>query len=89
MNTAGAKLAYSSSGIVSSAGVFPELMTEEELIVFLRIPEISTAGDYGNAIDNLRRMHDLPCIHICNQPLYPLSAVRKWLDAKLEKEQRR
>ena len=41
----------------------PQLMTEDELIRFLRIPEISKASDYSNVIDNLRRMHDLPCIH--------------------------
>ena len=64
-----------------------ELMTEDELVVFLRIPLISKANDYGNAIDNLKRMHDLPCIHICKKPLYPLSAVRKWIVDKLSKEQ--
>ena len=66
----------------------PELMTEEELIRFLRIPLISKAEDYRNVIKNLKRMHDLPCIHICKQPLYPLNAVRKWIEDKLLKEQR-
>ena len=67
----------------------PELMTEEELVVFLRIPKISKAGNYSYVIQNLKRMHDLPCIHICKQPLYPLNAVRKWIDDKVLKEQRR
>ena len=36
----------------------PELLTEEELIRFLRIPEISKANNYSNVIANLKRMHD-------------------------------
>ena len=66
---------------------FPELMTEQELILFLRIPEISKAGNHRNVIANLKRMHDLPRIHLCKQPLYPLNAVRKWIDEKLIEEQ--
>ncbi len=64
-----------------------ELLTEAELIRYLRIPEVSKAEDYNNVIDNLKRMHDLPCIHISKQPLYPLIAVRRWIEGKLEKEQ--
>jgi len=67
---------------------FPELMTEAELVRYLRIPEISEAGDHSNVVSNLKRMHDLPCIHISKQPLYPLNAVRKWLDEKLSKEKK-
>jgi hypothetical protein len=47
----------------------PELLTEEELIVFLRIPKISKSQDYHNVIENLKRMHDLPRIHICGKLL--------------------
>jgi hypothetical protein len=65
----------------------PELLTEEELIRFLRIPEISKAENHHNVIENLKRMHDLPCIHICKKSLYPLNAVRKWIEDKLLKEQ--
>ena len=65
-----------------------EVMTEGELVVFLRIPLISKAENYGNVIENLKRMHNLPCIHICKQPLYPLNAVREWIEEKLLKEQR-
>ena len=64
----------------------PELLTEEELIRFLRIPEISKAGDYHNAINQLKRSHDLPRIHICRQPLYPRKAVLQWLEDKTQKE---
>lgn len=67
----------------------PELLTEEELIRFLRIPEVSHAGDHHNVIENLKRMHDLPCIHICKQPLFPLEAVREWIRQKVEKDHRR
>ncbi len=66
-----------------------ELMTEGEVIEFLRIPEVSKAENYHNVIENLKRMHDLPCIHICKQPLYPLKAIRKWIEDKLLKEQKR
>ena len=67
---------------------YPELMTESELVDFLRIPELSTATNYGYVIQNLKRIHDLPCIHICKKPLYPLNAVRNWVDEKLLKEQK-
>jgi hypothetical protein len=68
---------------------FQELMTEDELVQFLRIPAISKTEDYHNVIVNLKRMHDLPCIHICKHPLYPLAAVRKWIEDKLQNEQNR
>jgi len=64
----------------------PELMTEQEVIQFLRIPEVATTGNYKNIIDNLKRIHGLPAIHICKQPLYPLGAVRRWIEEKLRKE---
>jgi len=66
---------------------FPELMTRSELVRFLRIPEVSKASNFDYVVDNLQRMHDLPCIHICKQPLYPLVAVRRWIEKKLIKEQ--
>jgi len=66
----------------------PCLMTEEEVIRFLRIPETSNAKDYKNVIDNLKRMQDLPCIHICRQPMYPRDAVMEWIRKKINKEMR-
>jgi len=57
----------------------PELLTEEELIRFLRISEVSQAKDHHNVVENLKRMHDLPRIHICGKPLYPLDAIRQWI----------
>ncbi len=62
--------------------LYPDLLTENELISFLRIPEVSNAADYHNVIENLKRMHDLPRVHICGKPLYPIEAVRKWIKEK-------
>lgn len=67
----------------------PELMTQEELIRYLRIPEISSSADPANVVANLVRMHGLPRIHIGRQPLYPLEAVRQWVRDKIDKELRR
>jgi len=64
----------------------PELLTEAELMHYLRIPLVSNAADCGNVIDNLKRMHGLPCIHISKQSLYPLEAVRQWVQEKATKE---
>jgi hypothetical protein len=60
----------------------PELLTEEELIIYLRIPQVSQAKDYHNVIENLKRVHDLPRIHLCGQPLYPIDAIRQWIKDK-------
>ncbi|TKJ34633.1 MAG: hypothetical protein CEE38_17325 [Planctomycetes bacterium B3_Pla] len=70
-------------------GRFPELMTEAELVEFLRIPAVSKGDDYGNVVANLKRMRDLPCIHICRQPLYPREAIQRWIQDQTEKEQPR
>lgn len=59
-----------------------DLLTEEELIEFLRIPKVSKAANFHNVIENLKRMHGLPRIHICGKPLYPIEAVRKWIEEK-------
>ena len=64
----------------------PELMTEYELIQYLRIPEVSKAKDYHNVVYNLKRMHNLPCIHISGQPLYPREAIDEWIRSKTERE---
>jgi hypothetical protein len=65
---------------------FPELMTETELMQFLRIPDVSSSANPHHVVDNLKRFHQLPCIHISRQPLYPLAAVRRWVEQKLAKE---
>jgi len=61
-----------------------ELMTEDELIEFLRIPQISKAKDHHNVIENLKRMRDLPCIRISNKCLYPVKSVQAWLERMTE-----
>jgi len=58
----------------------PLLMTEEEVIRLLRIPEVSNAADHHNVIENLKRMRGLPRIHLCGKALYPLDAVTRWID---------
>ena len=61
---------------------YPALMTEEELILFLRIPEVSKAENYHYVIVNLKRMHDLPRIHLCGKALYPTREILKWISEK-------
>ena len=57
----------------------PSIMTEEELIQFLRIPAISNAKDHHNVVENLKRLRNLPRIHICNKTLYPREAIVEWI----------
>jgi hypothetical protein len=59
-----------------------DLMTEDELIVYLRIPEVSKSKDYHNVVENLKRMHRLPRIRICGKPLYPRGAIKEWIKRK-------
>ena len=59
---------------------YRDLMTEVEAIEYLRIPEISKAKNLKHVIYNLKRMHDIPCIYISRQPLYPLKAVQEWIN---------
>ena len=58
----------------------PTVMTEEELIRFLRIPEISNATDYRHVIENLKRAHGLPRIHLCGKTVYLTDSVKAWLE---------
>jgi hypothetical protein len=57
-----------------------DLMTEDEVIRFLRIPEISNSKNYHNVIENLKKLRGLPRIHICRKALYPREAILKWLE---------
>ncbi|MBN1547127.1 MAG: hypothetical protein JW902_10750 [Syntrophaceae bacterium] len=61
-------------------GPYPTVMTEEELIRFLCIPEISNAGSYRNVIENLKRTRGLPRIHLCGKTVYLTDAVKAWLE---------
>ena len=68
--------------------VVPDLMTESQLIEFLRIPEISTSKDHHNVIKNLIRMRDLPRIKICKKLLFPKKAVLEWIEENTVKNER-
>ncbi len=57
----------------------PTVMTEDELIRFLRIPEISAARDHRHIIEDLKRVHGLPRIHLCGKTVYLTDSVRQWL----------
>lgn len=57
----------------------PTVMTEEELIRFLRIPEISGATNYRHVIENLKRKHGLPRVHLCGKTVYLTDSVKVWL----------
>lgn len=57
-----------------------ELMTESEVVQFLRIPEISNSKNYHNVIEHLKKFRDLPRIHICRKALYPKKAILEWVE---------
>ena len=57
-----------------------ELMTERELIAYLRIPEVSKSKDYHNVIEHLKRIRGLPRIHICRKALYPRRSILEWVE---------
>jgi len=61
-------------------GLCPTVMTEEELIQFLRIPEISNAKSPRNVIENLKRTRGLPRIHLCGKTVYLTDAIKVWLE---------
>jgi len=63
-----------------STGLYPELLTEIELVQFLRIPQISKASNDSNVIKNLIRFRNLPRIQICNKLLFPRQAILKWIE---------
>jgi hypothetical protein len=64
---------------VGCTAACPDLLTEDELIRFLRVPEVSKAKNYRNVIANLKRFRGLPCVHVCRQPLYPSDAIMEWV----------
>ncbi len=57
-----------------------ELMTEPEVIRFLRIPEVSNSKDHHNVIEHLKRFRNLPRVRICNKALYPKRAILEWIE---------
>ena len=61
-----------------------ELMTESEVIQFLRIPEISNSKNYHNVIEHLKKFRGLPRIHICRKVLYPKKAILEWVEKETD-----
>lgn len=61
----------------------PTVMTEEELVLFLRIPEISNATDYSHVIENLKRRHGLPRIPLCGKAVYLADSITAWLEKRV------
>ncbi len=61
-------------------GLCPTIMIEEELIRFLRIPEISNARSHRNVVENLKRTRGLPRIHLCGKTVYLTDSVKAWLE---------
>lgn len=59
---------------------FPEIMTEEELVQYLRIPEISNSKNFHNVVEHLKKFRGLPRIHICRKALYPKKAILEWME---------
>lgn len=57
-----------------------ELLTESELIQFLRIPQVSNSENHHNVVEHLKRYRGLPRIRICNKVLYPKQAILKWIE---------
>lgn len=43
----------------------PRSMTQDELVRFLHMPEISSAKDQHNVIEHLKRYRNLPRIRLC------------------------
>lgn len=64
-------------------GPCPTVMTDKELIRFLRIPEISSAANHHHVIENLKRRHGLPRIHLCGKAVYLADSVRQWLQQRV------
>ena len=61
-----------------------ELMTESEVIQFLRIPVVSKSQNHHNVIEHLKKYRGLPRIHICHKALYPRKAVLEWLERETD-----
>ena len=65
---------------------FPDIMTEPELIEYLRISEVKRSNNPNNPkryVQRLKSLRGLPRISICNSTLYPLKAVREWVDKQV------
>ncbi len=59
---------------------YPDLLTEDELIEFLRIPKVSNSKNYRNVVEHLKKFRGLPRVHICRKTLFPKKAVMEWME---------
>lgn len=71
-------------GVSARAYKTLELMTEQEVIHFLRIPEVSNSKDYHNVIEHLKKYRGLPRVRICHKALYPKKAILEWLERETD-----
>ena len=65
---------------------YPDLMTEQELIEYLRISEVKRSNNPNNPkryVQRLKSLRGLPRISMCNSTLYPLKAIREWVDKQV------
>ena len=62
---------------------YPDLLTEQELIEYLRMPEVSTSRNLKRSIQYLKSFKELPRINISRSTLYPLKAIREWIDKQV------
>jgi len=76
------------NSIILDRSPSPDLMTEQELVQFLRIPHVTTSKDHHNVIKNLIRMRDLPRIKLCGRRLFPRQAVLEWIEKETTKNKR-
>ncbi len=70
-------------GSDGALGPCPTVMTEDELIRFLRISEISRAENHRHVVENLKRKHGLPRIHLCGRSVYLTDSVKQWLQQRV------
>ena len=77
-------MAAGSPDRIAGLTAYPELLTEEELIRFLRIPEISGSQNYHNVVEHLKKVRGLPRIHICHKVLYPKKAVLELVEKETD-----
>ncbi len=54
-----------------------------------QVLEISNAKNSRNVIENLKRMHDLPRIHLCGKNVYLTDTVKQWLEGRVKDTHRR
>ncbi len=59
------------------------LRQQQELIEYLRIPEVSTSKNLQRTVRNLKYLRELPRINICRTTLYPLKAIHEWIDKQV------